>query len=251
MSNPPPKTDGRIAIFSDVHACLEALQAVLASISARGISRILFLGDILGYGPDPAECLRLLRAGAQVCLLGNHDAMAADAGFDLSRLSAPVAIPLDLARKQLDAGEMLWLEERPLTWNAEGLEASHAGLHNPGLFIHLETPEQVRRHFSRQTAAISFFGHTHVPVVYGVDERDRLRMAPGEEGEILLGAPGRYAVGVGSVGFSRDDDPRACWVEFLPDAPGVIFHRVEFDAGAAARRTAAMLAGPAGVAGCD
>jgi hypothetical protein len=70
-------------------------------------------------------------------------------------------------------------------------------------------------------------------------------MAPGEEGEILLGAPGRYAVGVGSVGFSRDDDPRACWVEFLPDTPGVIFHRVEFDTGATARRTAAMLAGPA------
>ena len=248
MSSTPPKPDGRIALFSDVHACMEALQAVLASISARGISRIIFLGDVLGYGPDPAECLRLLRTAAEVCLLGNHDAMAADAGFDLCRLSAPVAIPLDLARKQLDAGEMLWLEERPLTWNAEGLEASHAGLHNPGLFIHLETPEQVRRHLSRQTAAISFFGHTHVPVVYGLDERDRLRMAPGEEGKIVLAGAGRYAVGVGSAGFSRDDDPRACWVEFLPDAPGVIFHRVEFDDGAIACRTAAMLADPARVA---
>ena len=248
MSSTPPKPDGRIALFSDVHACMEALQAVLASISARGISRIIFLGDVLGYGPDPAECLRLLRTAAEVCLLGNHDAMAADAGVDLCRLSAPVAIPLDLARKQLDAGEMLWLEERPLTWNAEGLEASHAGLHNPGLFIHLETPEQVRRHFSRQTAAISFFGHTHVPVVYGLDERDRLRMAPGEEGKIVLAGAGRYAVGVGSAGFSRDDDPRACWVEFLPDAPGVIFPRVEFDDGAIACRTAAMLADPARVA---
>ena len=148
----------------------------------------------------------------------------------------------------MDAVELLWLQGRPLTWNEEGFEASHAGLHNPGLFIHLETPEQVRWHFSRQTSAISFFGHTHVPVVYGLDERDRLRTAPGDEGELLFGGAGRYAVGVGSAGFSRDDDPRACWVEFLPDAPGVIFHRVEFDTGAIARRTAAMLAGPVGVA---
>ena len=243
MSNPPQKPDGRIAFFSDVHASLEALEAVLSSISARGISRIIFLGDAVGYGPDPAECLRLLRAAAEVCLLGNHDAMAANAGFDLTGLPAEVSIPLELARSQLDAREKLWLVDRPLTWSGEGVEASHAGLHTLGLFIHLETPGQVRRHFSRQTSPISFFGHTHVPVVYGMDERDRLQMAPGEEGKILLAGAVRYAVGVGSAGFSRDDDPRACWVEFLPDAPGVIFHRVEFDTRAIARRTAAMLAG--------
>ena len=243
MSNLTPNPDGRIAFFSDVHASLAALEAVLSSISAQGIARIIFLGDVLGYGPDPAESLRLLRTAAEACVLGNHDVMAADSGCDLSGFSPEIAIPLELARRQLDEGEKQWLASRPLTWSEAGLEASHAGLHNPHLFIHLDTPEQARRHFSRQNGAISFFGHTHVPVVYGLDEQGRLRLAPGEEGEIRLTGVGRYAVGVGSVGFSRDADPRACWVEFRPETPGVVFHRVEFDAGTIAHRTATMLAG--------
>ena len=242
-SNITTNPDGRIAFISDVHACLAALEAVMGSISAQGITRIIFLGDMLGYGPDPAECFRLLRSAAEACVLGNHDVMATDSGFDLSGFPPGIAIPLELARRQLAEGEKHWLAGRPLTWSEAGVEAAHAGLHNPHLFIHLDTPEQARRHFSRQNATISFFGHTHIPVIYGLDEQGSLRLAPGEEGEIRLIGAGRYAVGVGSVAFSRDADPRACWVEFRPETPGVVFHRVEFDAGTIAHRTATMLAG--------
>jgi len=218
-----------IAFFSDVHGCQGALGAVLASIAAQGVTRLIFLGDVLGYGPQPVECVRMLRASTDVCLMGNHDAMAMDEGFDLSPFPGAIAIPLALARRELAPGDKQWLAGLPLVWSGEGMQASHASLLNPGLFTHVETSARARQHFSRQTAPISFFGHTHIPVVYGKDPRGRLRMAPGQEGEILLGGQDRYAVGVGSVGFSRDGDPRACWVEFRPDIPSVVFHRVEFD----------------------
>ncbi|MEI6279245.1 MAG: metallophosphoesterase family protein [Verrucomicrobiae bacterium] len=230
----------RIAFLSDIHGCEEALGRVLASIAAQGISRMISLGDVLGYGPSPAECVRLLRQSAEVCLIGNHDAMAVTDGFDLSMMSAPVAIPLELARRELDAEQKRWLESLPLTWNGDGIQASHASLHEPSLFTHIENSQHVRRHFSRQTAGISFYGHTHVPVVYCLDDRGRLGMASGN-GEVLLSKPGRYAVGVGSVGFARDGDPRACWVEFRPNTPSVIFHRVDFDFDALELKVANML----------
>ncbi|MEI6071815.1 MAG: metallophosphoesterase family protein [Verrucomicrobiae bacterium] len=228
----------RIAFFSDVHGCVEALEAVLASISAQGISRIIFLGDVLGYGPEPAECVRRLRQCAEVCLVGNHEAMAAN--FDLSGMSPSVAVPLELARRELDDEQKRWLVSLPLTWNGEGIQASHASLHEPSLFTHIVNAQHVRRHFSRQTAGISFYGHTHIPVVYCLDDTGRLRTAPGQ-GEVQLDGAGRYAVGVGSVAFARNDDPRACWVEFRRDPPGVVFHRVEFDAAALESQVAAML----------
>lgn len=236
-------SSGRIAFFSDVHGCPDALDAVLNSIAAQGVARLVFLGDVLGYGPEPSPCVRLLREHADVCLLGNHDAMATDEGFDLSGLPGEVAIPLELARRELAPEDKRWLAGLPLTWSGEGVAASHGSQHNPPLFIHVDTPERARLHFSRQTVPISFFGHTHVPVVYGIDAGGRLRMAPGLEGEIRLEGRDRYAVGVGSVGFSRDGDLRACWVEFRPDIPSVVFHRVPFDAAGIGPQTARVLSG--------
>ena len=230
-----------IAFFSDVHGCPDALKAVLDSISSRGVARMIFLGDVLGYGPEPVECVRMLKARADVCLMGNHDAMATDEEFDLSGFPGEIAIPLEFARRTLAPEEKQWLAGLPLTWAGEGIQASHASLHNPVLFIHVDSAERARQHLSRQSAPISFFGHTHLPVIYGMDARGRLRMAPGEEGEILLGGQDRYAVGVGSVGFSRDGDPRACWVEFRPDIPSVVFHRVEFDHASTEIRTGRFL----------
>jgi len=236
-------SSGRIAFFSDVHGCQGALSAVLASIAAKGITRLIFLGDAVGYGPEPSDCVRVLRERSDICLLGNHDAMATDERFDLSALSDQVAVPLELARRELAPEEKRWLAGLPLTWSGDGVSASHGSQHNPPLFIHVDTAERARLHFSRQVVPISFFGHTHVPVVYGMDAGGRLRMAPGLEGEIRLEGQERYAVGVGSVGFSRDGDPRAAWVEFRPDIPSVVFHRVEFDAAGVGLRTARLLAG--------
>lgn len=236
------KWDGPIAFFSDVHGCPDALEAVLNSISVQGVSQMIFLGDVLGYGPNPAECVRRLRAKADVCLLGNHDAMAVDDGFDLTVFPDEISIPLERARRELAPDEKEWLAGLPLTWSGEGIQASHASLGDPRLFIHVDSSERARQHFSQQNSPLSFFGHTHIPVVYGQDRRGGLRMAPGMEGEIRLNGSERYAVGVGSVGFPRDGDPRACWVEFRPDIPSVIFHRVEFDVESIEFRTAEMLA---------
>jgi hypothetical protein len=237
-----PDPGERIAFFSDVHGCPEALEAVLRSISGRGISRIIFLGDMLGYGPDPVPCLHRLREEAEVCVLGNHDVMALDEGCDLSKLPAQIAIPLEKARRELDAEEKSWLGGLPLTWRTDGIQASHASLRDPHHFTHVESPTLARIHFSRQTEPVSFFGHTHVPVIYGLDARGRLLEAPGAEGETRLSGAERYSVGVGSVAFSRDGDPRACWVEFRQNTPSVVFHRVAFDADAVATRTADLLA---------
>jgi hypothetical protein len=132
-------SSARIAFFSDVHGCSDALTAVLASIAVQGVTRLIFLGDVLGYGPEPSTCVRILREHADVCLLGNHDAMATDEDFDLSALSKEVAIPLELARRELAPEDKRWLAGLPLTWSGEG-SRHHTGASTTRRFLFTSIP---------------------------------------------------------------------------------------------------------------
>lgn len=218
------------------------MQAVLKSIEERGVDRILCLGDIVGYGPDPAACVRTVRAVASAAVLGNHDAMATAKGFPLDSLPHEISQPLLHAREELDEASSAWLENLPLVERGGGMEACHGSLDAPALFIHIKGRREIERHFRKQEERVSFFGHTHIPMVYHRTPDGRLRSAGGT-GEITLSDPGIYAVGVGSVGFPRDADSRPCWVEFEPESGTVTFHRVEADHKGRDERIRALLAG--------
>lgn len=219
----------RVAFFSDVHACLAALDAVLDGIQSAGISRKICLGDIVGYGAEPSECASRIRDACDVVLLGNHDAMMVAENFDLHGLPPAVATPLELARKELSPSLREWLADLPLVWREAEFEACHANLADPGVFAHMDATRKgvVERHFARQSTAACFFGHIHRTGILHPISSGKIRELQGGE-SVTLEASGRCAVAVGSVAFSRGTDPRPSWVEFDTQSRKLTFHRVEF-----------------------
>ena len=223
------------ALISDIHGNLEALRAVQDDIRAQGIQDVYCLGDIIGYGPNPGECLDTVIRIARVTILGNHDQAAL---FDPDGFN-PVALQaIYWTRDQLDSntGNASAVNRR---WDFLG---ELPRLHNEGqfLFVHGSPreptneyvfPEDVYKEakmealFSR-IEGYAFQGHTHIP---GVFTESRNFYSPDEiDYQFPLGE-GRAMINVGSVGQPRDGDTRACYVVLDTDERKVEFRRVEYD----------------------
>ena len=220
------------ALISDIHSNIEALEAVLADIRSQGIGEVFCLGDLVGYGPNPCECIDLVMR-CKVCLLGNHDQGAL---FDPEGFNTGAERAIFWTRRQLENGEgspgqrhLRWdfLGELPRTHQVDDLLFVHGSARNP--LNEYVFPEDIynRRKLEKIFALIgkySFQGHTHVP---GVFTEDFNFLSPEEINyEYRLGAQ-KAMINVGSVGQPRDGDPRSCYV-VLEDGL-VRFRRVDYD----------------------
>ena len=246
-----------IAIVSDIHGNLEALTTVLAEIERRGVSRILCLGDVIGYGPNPVECLDLIREKAETVLMGNHDFAVLYEPYNFnsgaesasywtrSRLDAE---PDDVVR--LDRWQ--WLANLPVRHEkcaGEGEDktclytAVHASPRRP--INEYIFPDDIYTNAAKFPAifdrfdSICFCGHTHVPGVFleGPDfySPDELNMTFSPMGE-------KAVINVGSVGQPRDRDPRASFVlmdDAEPENPTFTFVRLPYDLEATAAKVRA------------
>ena len=152
----------KLAVLSDIHANLSALEAVLADACRRGAEKFLCLGDIVGYGPQPEECVRLIRRLSAVTVLGNHDAWAV-CPVALSRLEvSPTVVPgLRHTRDCLMPSTRVWLRRRPYTAQAWGVAAVHGSFHRPEEWLYLTDAVAARTSFQWQRLRVAFFGHTH------------------------------------------------------------------------------------------
>lgn len=219
------------ALISDIHSNLEALNAVLADIRALGIEEVFCLGDIVGYGPNPRECIDLAMK-CKLCLLGNHDQGAL---FDPEGFNTGAERAIFWTREQLEQyggstadGHRRWdfLGELPRNYQEGPLLFVHGSARNP--LNEYIFPEDIynRRKMEKIFALIpqhSFQGHTHVPGVFTEDLRF---FSPEEiEGQFRLGQQ-KTMINVGSVGQPRDGDPRACYVVLEDEL--VRFRRVEY-----------------------
>ncbi len=218
----------RYALFSDVHANLAALEAVLADIDRTGVDEILCLGDVVGYGASPQACLTLARARCRHFVLGNHDAMAA-LDVQLDPLRDDVAAGLRLARAQLSTAERAFLRRLPLVHHFGGFAVTHASLEDPLTFEYIDGATRAAAHLARQVERVGFVGHTHVPAIYLQQGTKRARRVHPRGATFRLHRQGRYVVNVGSVGQPRDRDPRACWVLFDDRAGTIRWQRVRYD----------------------
>lgn len=237
-----------IAIISDVHANAEALRTVLADIETRGVSRIVCLGDIVGYGPDPLECVDLVRARCDWSLMGNHDFGVL---YEPTNFNASAEASAFWTRDQLDGEPDANLRGQRYEFLGKlrvrvADKAPESGI--PVLAVHgsprrpineyifegdvRSAPEKLESIFNR-VERICVVGHTHVPGVF-TDEPDFYR--PGELGDMTyrFSEDEKAIINVGSVGQPRDDDPRACYVLMHPDR--VEFVRVEYNVEATARK---------------
>jgi len=219
------------ALISDIHSNLEALEAVLADIEQQGIEEVFCLGDIVGYGPNPRECIDRAM-GCQICLLGNHDQGAL---FDPEGFNSGAERAIFWTRNQLENGAGS-VDQRHRRWDFLGeLPRNHQD--GERLFVHGSArnplneyvfPEDIynRRKLEKIFALIkryAFQGHTHVP---GVFTESCQFYSPEEiNNEYRLGEE-KCMINVGSVGQPRDGDPRACYA-VLEDGL-VRFRRVEY-----------------------
>ena len=216
----------RIAIISDIHANIDALEAVLSDIDAIGADEIVCLGDIVGYGAAPSECLDLVRARCSICVKGNHDQMASEKGIILAleRVSAPIRY----AREKLTKDQIQWLRDLPMVVEKEGLTFVHSSLHEPGEFNYVLWKEDARLHFQHQKTPFSFIGHSHSPLLAVQSQSGITLDAPGVA-SIQLDPNLRSIVNVGSVGQPRDNYPRACYGYLNTENHSFSWRRVPYD----------------------
>lgn len=237
----------RRALISDIHANLEALLAVLAHIDAQKVDQIICLGDIIGYGPDPAACLDLVIERSDLTILGNHDqaALFDPAGFN------PVALrAIFWTRDQLetsqgsdpDAMEQRWdfLGELPRRHDEGELLFVHGSPRDPtNEYVfpeHIYDRDRMANLFQR-VQRHCFQGHTHIP---GVFTEGGSFLPPDEIDYVYPLGREKAMINVGSVGQPRDEDPRSCYCVLDQQAMTVNFHRVEYDAQATRKKILAV-----------
>jgi predicted phosphodiesterase len=220
------------AIISDIHSNLEALQAVLADISQQDVEETFCLGDVVGYGPNPRECVDLVME-CRVVILGNHDqgAMFDPEGFNASAERAIfwTRAQLESPTERRDLREKRWefLAERPRSHRENGFLYVHGSARNP--LNEYVFPEDIynQRKMERIFALVErycFQGHTHVPGIF----TENMQFHSPEDIDGIYKLDGRKTLcNVGSVGQPRDGDWRACYI--LLDDEAIRYRRVEYD----------------------
>ena len=206
----------KLAVISDIHGNLPSLEAVLKSIAGEGADRIVCLGDLVGYGASPNECVDVIRGMKIPCLLGNHDEAAIGRG-DINYFNPFAREAIIWTTNQLSPHARSFLESLPFTAAEEGLRFVHSSPHEPEAWHYLFTHSEAKLAFIAFTEPVCFFGHTHFPVIFNDDEG------------------GRRLINVGSVGQPRDRDPRACWGLYRSESRRFRWIRVEYPVDTAAQ----------------
>jgi predicted phosphodiesterase len=186
----------RLAIISDIHSNLGALEKALEIISARNVDAVVCLGDLIGYGANPNECIGLVRKTTPHILLGNHD----EAAVDLSKTEYfnPLArVAAEWTNKQLTPEHAEFVSHLPYTLELGGALFVHSSPFEPDEWHYVLTPADAQFNFYYFEEQACFLGHSHVPAIYCEDGRT-------EE----YSAGKKFIVNVGSVGQPRDNDPR-------------------------------------------
>ncbi len=240
----------RYGIFSDVHANVAALEAVLAVMDEAGCDQLLCCGDIVGYGPSPSECLRLIRERNIPCVLGNHDQYVTLLMDErISRLREDVRSSVEWTQNTLDMDDLKWLAQLPMRYDTDDLSIVH-GAFGSKHWTYLTNEKSVRYNFRHQDVALAFCGHSHVPLcAYALPAPpappapDPADTANGAAPKPSAPAPmmnylksttpvpeaEKVVFNVGSVGQPRDHDPRAMCIIYDTADACVRPRRVPYD----------------------
>ena len=216
----------RYAIVSDIHGNLSAWNTVLADIALRRVDRIICLGDVVGYGPEPAEVLKSVYEHVHLMVLGNHDAVVAE------RMSADTFN--DRARRMITwTQEQLGTKAReffgalPLVLKGDNFRCVHGDFSDPAVFNYVETPEEAKASFDAVPEQLLFCGHSHEAGIFVVGAKGIPHaLAPQD---FTLEPSKRYIVNVGSVGYARSGDPRAFYVVFDEEEGSILFFKLSYD----------------------
>ncbi|MBN1422444.1 MAG: metallophosphoesterase family protein [Planctomycetes bacterium] len=218
-------------IMSDIHSNGEALVAVRRSLRDVGVDRIVCLGDVVGYGPEPMRCVEIVREMADVVVVGNHDlAAVGDLGTEFFNRYAKAAS--QWTRERLDEDTTAWVRSLPLVAAEGGLHFVHGALYAPEMFDYVQSSYDAFLTFEAMVGGLCFLGHSHVPVAFFDGDTISYRRNVSFRTE----SGKRVIVNVGSVGQPRDGDPRACYGIYDSEGGTVEVRRVAYDVRRVARK---------------
>jgi predicted phosphodiesterase len=223
----------RVLVISDIHANLTALEAVLKE--ADGVDATWCLGDIVGYGPDPNQCIARIRGLPNlVCLLGNHDA-AALGKIDVDAFNAEARVSVQWMQSELSEESQAFLKDLPEKITLENITLTHGSPRNP-VWEYILDLRIAQINFSFFDTPFCFIGHTHLPVIYRmVSDYAAVRMMVPAPGETVVLKP-RGLLNPGSVGQPRDRDARAAYAIFDTKTSSWEYHRVAYDVASVQKR---------------
>lgn len=215
------------AIVSDIHGNRQAWETVLADIREYSPDMIVCLGDVVGYGPAPAEALESVLESVDALILGNHDA-AIGGQLDVSIFNDNARRLIDWTRDQLSDEVVEFFADTPLLIESDHFHAAHAEILDPERFDYINSEETALQNFAESNSQMILVGHTHEPGIFVLNPADNsVRQVVATDFAIQPDL--RYIVNVGSVGYPRFVDLRACYCLFDSDSRVVNFRRLQFD----------------------
>lgn len=226
----------KVLIVSDIHANLVAFEAVLAD--CKDFDAIWNIGDTIGYGPKPRECLdRLVDLGAHPVLVGNHD-LACIGEVDLAEFNPVAQIASRWTALQLGMDHRAYLCSLPALTTVDGFTLAHGSPRAP-IWEYVTTAAVATENFACFDTSVCFIGHTHI-AMYAVMRvgSTTAELYPLRHGDTIDLQSGRFIINSGSVGQPRDRDPRAAYAVLDTDRGTVTAHRVEYDVTATQRQMA-------------
>lgn len=230
-TSPTPALEMRIGLLADLHANREATEACVDALRDAGCARLVFLGDLVGYGADPAWVVDFVRGevgSGAVAVLGNHDAAAVgDVGGSTMHAQAEAAIAW--TSRQLDDGQRAFLAALPLCVREDDRLYVHANAWSPEGWAYVGTALAAARSLAATDARLTFCGHVHEPALYHAQQATAHHFAPTAGVPIPVSGTRRWLAIPGSCGQPRDHNPAAACAWFDVDTASLAFLRVPYD----------------------
>ncbi len=219
----------KIGILADVHSNLEAFQAVLFNLEKRGIKKIWHLGDIVGYGPNPNECVELLKKKKIISVVGNHD-LAVIGKISIFDFNPYAAQAVKINASELSQENKKILSNLPLTLKPEKeIILAHGSLRDP-IWEYLLEIYQAEENFTLFKEKVLFVGHSHIPTIFEKRENKIYQFRfPPDKAFLKFEKDSFYIINPGSVGQPRDRNPKASFIIFDNEALTLEYHRIEYD----------------------
>ncbi len=225
----------RFAIIADIHANLTAFTAVLDDIEHRGgVEEVWCLGDVVGYGPDPHECIELLRQYNHVCAAGNHD-WAAVGKIDTSDFNPNAAAACRWTAQQLSTEDIEYLSSLPLVIQRNDFTLVHGSPREP-IWEYLLSASSAKQNFAYFQSQFCLVGHSHVPLIFEHSEAGTCSLSQFPVDNALTLTKNRLIINPGGVGQPRDGDPRASYAIYDSEARAITHYRIPYDIGATQTR---------------
>ncbi len=221
----------RLAFLADIHANREALDAVLLAVRRIGVDQIVILGDVVGYGPDPAYCTDILgelTENGAVCIQGNHDAATWRGGTGMTPNARRV---IEWTAENLRQDHLRFLRGLPLTAMHNDMLFVHASAHEPEKWHYLRDSDAAAKCLAHTQSRLVFCGHTHIPAYFhALPGRHPQLFVPIPERPVPISSIRRAVIVVGSVGQPRDRISAACFGLYDTEAGTVTSHRIPYPA---------------------